>query len=331
MFTMLFNKVRSPSGSYVFYNLFLNQHTVCEQWKSAARNSYTAKTKKTFNLNYTQSVVSSLSLHCYWTCSVLPLYWNIHSSGKITYSAWNFSSIIQERAFSHWSLWSTRTLHAVCLISDAKSFRFFFLLGEVMAVALIIGHKINLAGGTMNSVSNITRNPAKKDIQNKFFVVILLAFALTVLLTSVLVNQFIVVITIFVAFDIILYIILLHRISALQSSVHSAVGNMRRKALLYVSVLLIGFILKIIIAFYTHSLVIDQVDVNCPPVLSPSKVIWMCFFSTRFVWDPTAYFLFNGQPRKMLGQECQKIIRQVKCGKHHDQTERQAAVIPRAP
>ena len=54
------------------------------------------------------------------------------------------------------------------LISDAKSFRFFFLLGEVMAVGLIIGHKINLAGGTMNSVSNITRNPAEKDIRKYF-------------------------------------------------------------------------------------------------------------------------------------------------------------------
>ena len=48
---------------------------------------------------------------------------------------------------------------------------------------------------------------------------------------------------------------------------------MRREALLHVSVLLIGFILKIIVAFYTYALVIEQVNVNCLPVLSPAKVI----------------------------------------------------------
>ena len=53
----------------------------------------------------------------------------------------------------------------------------------------------------------------------------------------------------------------------------------------YVTLLLLGFIMEIIIALIWNVLLLNRTSIKCPPHLSPATTILVCIYSLRFSWD----------------------------------------------
>ena len=220
------------------------------------------------------------------------------------------------------------TKHKGTLIPGRGRFRFFFLLGQVMTIGLIIAQRIHIAAGNMTSVSHITRNPTTRKHRNIFLTLIITVLAVNIVLTLVLSHKFLTVAAIFVAINLSLYIVLLLKLKLLQHTVGGAVRNICKRAILYVTLLLLGFIMEIAIALPTNAMLLNRTSIECPPRLSPATTILMCIYSLRFIWDPAVFFLFNGEPRTVLKQKCKQIIDKIQCCRHKAQCTDQAAVIP---
>ena len=215
------------------------------------------------------------------------------------------------------------------LIPNVRHFRFFFLIGQLMSIGFILVQRIRLASGTGRSVSHITRNPSAEKQKKLLFVLNFLGFITNILLALFLVNYSIIVISIYVIFDLMLYGYLITWLSKLQSSISGVLRGLRKKALVYVSILLLGFLLQISITLLTREKVKDQLMVNCPPKFNTATMSVMCIYSFRFLWNTTVYFIFNGQPRILLREKCKRIVQKINCCKTKGHQENAAAVIPR--
>ena len=201
---------------------------------------------------------------------------------------------------------------------------FFFFLSQVMIGGLIIVQKIKLAA--MNNVNHIVRNPSKETFASRSLVLIPITLIVCVILSVFLTHQIsrFIILAILALIDIILYITLLIRLSKLKSAVGSAVANIRRKSLLYVTVLFFGFIVEIICAVSANAM---QTDKHCPPILSPAFIFSWCVYSARYIWDPASYFLFNSQPRQLLRQKTHQNIQKWNCCNHRVESKNEVAVI----
>ena len=204
-----------------------------------------------------------------------------------------------------------------------------------MAIGLVIVQRIKLVSSKRTSVNHITRNPSSKRDRNILILQILAAVLINILLTvyalmhfNAALMHFRNVLAFFVALDAVLYIILLIRLSILKKAVGGAVSNLRRKSLLYVTMLFVGFSLEMVITFYTNSLVKQQLDIDCPLILNSTTMILMCIYYTKFIWEPVSYFLFNGQPRALFVKMFQETRQKMRYCNQEEESNNQAAVVP---
>ena len=162
------------------------------------------------------------------------------------------------------------------LIPNVRQCRFFLLIGQVMSIGFILVRRINVSSHTGTSVRDIIGNPSVEK-QKKFLLGLnFLGFIVNILLTLFLVNHSIKVIAILVTLDLVLYLYLLIKLSILGKSMQgngNAVPNMCKKAITYVSILLLGFLLELSITLFTRAKMKEQLTANCSPKLDATTMM----------------------------------------------------------
>ena len=111
--------------------------------------------------------------------------------------------------------------------------------------------------------------------------------------------------------DVILYALLIYTISKLKAKIHGAAENIKRKSLLYVTVLFIGCILEGFIISHRQKVSRKILAQNCPELPNTFSVIILHMYLLKFVYDPTSYFFFNELPRQMLMDRLTFILQKI--------------------
>ena len=188
----------------------------------------------------------------------------------------------------------------------------FLVAGQIIAVAVVTIERIQLVSGTLTSVNNMIRDPSKGKDRVKLIILIIIAVVVNALLSG-LVPQVKYLIASIVFINCVLYLILIIKLTSLKNLIHCTLSSIRRKALLYVSALFIGFIFEFMVFFMRgtvhEELYLKYVKRGCVPVLARGKLFVIYLYTLRFVWEPVTYFTFNAAPRALL----RKILKRIFC------------------
>ena len=205
---------------------------------------------------------------------------------------------------------------------------FFFLLSQIMIIGCIIVQRIKLTA--VNIVNRVVRSPGKGQQVRIYLASTLTTLAASLVLSVCLTKQMpqFLLLGAMGFMDFILYVSLLIRLSKLRTIIGGAVTNIRKKALLYGTMLFLGFLIEITCAVSMKSMQKDQVYVNCPPIMSPIFVFTWCIYSIRYIWDPASYFFCNGQPRTLLKKRFRQSVQQLNCFNRRVQPRNEVAVVP---
>ena len=206
----------------------------------------------------------------------------------------------------------------------------FFLVGQTMAIALVTVERMQIVSGTMTSVNTMIRNP-KDDRNKKKLMLLVICLVLVNALLSGLIYRPQYILAPLVLLIIILYIILVCKVAKLQTVVQGTVNNLRRKTLVYVSTLFVGFICEFTVFFIQGVFFREQMINQCPLVLTIQAMFVMYLFSLRFIWEPVSYFLFNSVPRELFITAWKTLIENMTCCKaeiNKHQPVRQLALVP---
>ena len=197
----------------------------------------------------------------------------------------------------------------------------FFLVGQSMAISLVTIERIQMVTGSFTSVNNVTRNPTREKYPVRLIFCIFGAVTLNALLSALIpYPQYVVAIT--VLFNTALYTILVIKVAKLRSRVHGAVDDVRKKTLMYVSALFVGFMSEYAVFFIQGALVREQFIKGCPPVLTVGLLLVMYLLNLKFVWEPLTYFAFNARPRSLLIDAFQIIRVKFTCCHTVERSER---------
>ena len=177
---------------------------------------------------------------------------------------------------------------------------FFFLYGQLIAISFIMFERIRMASVSGISLNSLSRDPSEGTYHQRLMTSFGVAVAVDILLTTFISQHQIIVTAVLAVFNIALYIILFIKVSKLQTVVTRGVVNARRKALLYASMLMVGFILEVLLITLYMMFTEEERLSNCQFVLDIKTWITSFCYAFRFIWDPASYFLFNAIPRKLL-------------------------------
>ena len=182
---------------------------------------------------------------------------------------------------------------------------YFFIYGQLMAIGLVIMDRIRLASSriTLNTVS---RNPTDRNYETRILASIFIALCINLTLTLTVTELQLIVMGGLATLDTILFVVLVVKLSTIKAIVRGNIVNARKRALSYVSFLMAGFILDMVILFFLRVLMKEELRNNCPVVLDPLTLIVAHCGVCRFFWDPVSYFLFNLLPRTLLRERWRK-------------------------
>ena len=181
------------------------------------------------------------------------------------------------------------------------SLQFFFVLGQIMAVGLVIVERILRAKVSLTSVNQINRNPLNDRYDTLLVLMIFVATALNFLICLFLAHIAVIIVWIFAVINLVLYVLLIKALSKMKTRAHGAVNNIRRKSLTYVTILFVGFIGEVIIISYRQEIFNNILATKkCQVTMTKLSLTILHIYILRFVYDPVTYFLFNGIPRKLL-------------------------------
>ena len=183
---------------------------------------------------------------------------------------------------------------------------YFFTYGQLTAIGLITMGRIKLANSPNITLNTMSKNPSDKIYQSRTLVAIFCTICINLALTLMVKDLQLIVMGVLVVLDLTLFVILVLELSKIKAIVHGNIVNVRKRALSYVSILMAGFILDMIILFALGALVRKNLHNNCPVLLDPPTLIAAQFRAFMFLWDPVSYFLFNSLPRNLLKQRCRK-------------------------
>ena len=179
-------------------------------------------------------------------------------------------------------------------------------LGQIIAIGFITHARIQQVSGSMTAINTVVRVPGRGRRQTRTFTVILISVIVNILL-SVFITKLVPLYATFALIDLILYIVLLVNLSRLKTIVGGAVMNLRKKALTYVTMLFMGFIVEITVTIFLGTSHQEELTSNCQPMLSVFDVILYHVLESRFLWDALAFFIFNADPRRKITDSCKQL------------------------
>ena len=188
----------------------------------------------------------------------------------------------------------------------------FFVVGQIMAVAFVTFERIQLVSGTLASINHVVRNPTREKYRLKVIIFMMVALLLDALLSG-LITHLRYIVAPFLLLNLVLYGILVAKISRLRTSVHGAVLAIRRRALLYVTVLMVGFICEFIVFFIRGHLLQKHMTIACPVEFPRDTLVVIHLDLLRFVWEALSYFAFDAVPRKLVFATCKRLWRKIRC------------------
>ena len=207
----------------------------------------------------------------------------------------------------------------------------FFLIGQIMSITIVTIERIYFVSGTMTSVNSVTRVGSRGKIRFRLLKFILGAVVFNAILSGVVPHPHYIV-SLITILNIALYVVLVVKVSRLKTFVEGAVMNVKRKALLYVTILFVGFVVEFVIFFIQGMLYRKQMLAGCPVKLTIEAMIVTYINSLRFAWEPASYFLFNTVPRKLFIEKCKKMQNKITCycttQEENCEAEAKPAVIP---
>jgi len=185
----------------------------------------------------------------------------------------------------------------------------FFLVGQTMAFGFVTIERIQILSGKLTSANAIVRNTdRKRHRQSKLNLAILLSVVLDALLSYLIQHpQYLV--ASFMALDVLLYAFLLAKVMKLRDLIKNATPDtgVCKKAILYISVLFIGFLVEFVMFFIQGIYFRKQFVYHCPPILTIEALAIMYLFGLRFIWEPVSYFVFNALPRQLFIEACLRL------------------------
>ena len=198
-------------------------------------------------------------------------------------------------------------------------------LGQIIAIGFITYGLIQKASGSLAFNNKIIR-PFEKGRSPIKLLALICASILANITLSVLIHKMLPLYGAFAIIDILLYINLYIKVSKMRKRVRTAVSDLRKKALTYVTMLFVGFMAEISLTIFLGASHKEQLVTNCQPTLSITDLFLYHALELRFLWDVVAYFAFNAYPRKLLYQVFIKLQSSIMC--RVTSTYNSAAVVP---